>query len=45
MSTFESIVWHILGYAAIPLIFIAGFLITAAVACFLIERLGGNEDK
>jgi uncharacterized protein (TIGR02808 family) len=37
MSTLESIFWHILGYAAMPVIFIVGFLITAAIGCFLLE--------
>ncbi len=40
MSALESLIWTILGYAAMPAIFIGGFLATAVVACFLLERLG-----
>ena len=30
MSTLESIFWHVLGYTAVPAIFIFGFLAVAA---------------
>ena len=30
MSTLENIFWHIVGYAAMPAIFIFGFLAVAA---------------
>ena len=26
MSQLESIIWHVLGYSAMPVIFIAGFI-------------------
>jgi uncharacterized protein (TIGR02808 family) len=45
MSALESFVWHFLGYAAIPTIFIVGFLITAVVGCFLLEALGRGEGQ
>ncbi len=35
MSTLESVIWHILGYAAIPVILLAGFLISSVVFYFL----------
>lgn len=45
MSALESFIWHVLGYSAIPIIFIVGFLASAAVACFLLELTGhGGED-
>lgn len=31
MSTLESVIWHILGYAAIPVIILGGFVAVAAV--------------
>lgn len=40
MSTLEYVIWHILGYAVMPMIFLGGFLVTALVACFIIDRLG-----
>ncbi len=45
MSTLESFVWHFLGYAAIPTVFIVGFLVTAVVGCFLLEILGRGEGQ
>lgn len=45
MSALESFIWHVLGYSAMPVIFIVGFLGSAAVACFLLETTGhGGED-
>lgn len=45
MSTLESVIWHILGYAAMPAILLFGFLITVGVGCFLLEITGkGGED-
>ncbi|MEH6534583.1 MAG: TIGR02808 family protein [Photobacterium frigidiphilum] len=45
MSTLESFIWHFLGYSAMPIIFIVGFLLSAALACFLLEltNKGGGE--
>lgn len=45
MSTLESIIWHTLGYAAIPIILIVGFLISAAVGCFLLELMSKGGDE
>ncbi|MCP5207752.1 MAG: TIGR02808 family protein [Hahellaceae bacterium] len=45
MSPLESMIWSILGYAAMPVIFIVGFAITVVVTCFLLETTGnGLED-
>lgn len=42
MSTFEYVVWHILGYAAMPAIILGGF---AAVAVISIGILSLKADK
>lgn len=39
MSQMEMIIWYVLGYATMPSIFIVGFAATAAVWCFLQEKL------
>ena len=44
MSTLENIFWHIVGYAAVPAIFIFGFLVVAAGA-FLVLSLGPDKDS
>lgn len=47
MSALESLVWMILGYTAMPIIFIAGLVATALVTCYLLEATGhgGNKDE
>ncbi|MDO6497586.1 TIGR02808 family protein [Photobacterium sanguinicancri] len=42
MSTLESIIWHVLGYAAMPVIILSGF---AAVAVISIGLLSLGKDK
>ncbi|QUM76415.1 TIGR02808 family protein [Moritella sp. 24] len=42
MSTLEYVIWHILGYAAIPTILIAGFV---GVAGFSVWALSLTVDK
>lgn len=42
MSTLEYVIWHILGYATIPVIIIAGFIAAAAVC---IGILSVTKDK
>ena len=37
MSTVENIFWHILGYGAMPLIFITGFVGVAAGSLWLLS--------
>lgn len=43
MSTLESIFWHIIGYAAMPVIFIFGFIAVAAGALWILS-LGPDRD-
>ncbi|WP_419536368.1 TIGR02808 family protein [Endozoicomonas sp.] len=40
MSTLESFIWHFLGYATMPAIFIGGFIATALVFCFIMDKAG-----
>ncbi|HBV77797.1 MULTISPECIES: TIGR02808 family protein [Vibrio] len=42
MSTLEYVIWHILGYAAIPTIILGGFV---AVAVICIWLLSITKDK
>ncbi len=44
MSTFESVIWHILGYAAIPLIFLAGIFISSLVFFGLLKLFRRDKD-
>ena len=44
MGTIEFIIWNILGYGAIPLIFLGGFAATAFVACFFLEKIGYTDE-
>lgn len=42
MSTLESVIWHVLGYGAMPVIILSGF---AAVAAICIWILSMGKDK
>ena len=42
MSTLESIFWHVIGYATMPFIFIAGFVGVAAASLWLLSM---TKDK
>ncbi|MCF7352761.1 MULTISPECIES: TIGR02808 family protein [Vibrio] len=42
MSTLEYVIWHILGYAAMPAIILGGFV---AVAAICIAILSFTKDK
>ncbi|OAN13915.1 TIGR02808 family protein [Photobacterium jeanii] len=42
MSTLEWVIWHVLGYAAMPVIILSGF---AAVAAICIWLLSLGKDK
>ncbi len=44
MSTLESIFWNIIGYSAMPLIFIVGF-IGVALGSLWILSLGVDRDR
>ncbi|NVD07936.1 TIGR02808 family protein [Vibrio sp. JPW-9-11-11] len=42
MSTLESIIWHILGYGAMPFIILSGFAVVAAISLWLLSL---GKDK
>ena len=44
MSTLESIFWNVIGYSAMPLIFLVGF-IGVAVGSLWILSLGVDRDN
>lgn len=37
MSTLESVIWHILGYSAMPVIIFSGFLAVAVICVWLLS--------
>ncbi|EGQ7699653.1 TIGR02808 family protein [Vibrio vulnificus] len=43
MSTLESVIWHVLGYSAMPVIILTGFASVAAVSLWLLS-LGKDKD-
>ncbi len=45
MSTLESIIWHILGYSAIPVIFLTGIFIASLIFFALLKLLGRGNDE
>ena len=45
MSTLESIFWHILGYSAIPIIFLIGISIAVGVFYFLLRMTGRDSEQ
>ena len=44
MSTLENFFWHVLGYAAMPVIFLSGFLVVAAGSLWLLS-LGADKKS
>ncbi|CCN37653.1 conserved hypothetical protein [Vibrio nigripulchritudo SO65] len=42
MSTLESVIWHVLGYSAMPIIILTGFAGVAAVSLWLLSL---GKDK
>ena len=45
MSTLESIIWHVLGYSAIPLIVLAGIVVSTLVYLFIVKIASVDEDE
>ncbi|PAJ73079.1 TIGR02808 family protein [Pseudoalteromonas sp. NBT06-2] len=43
MSALESMIWTVLGYLAMPTIFIIGFTGVAAVSLFVLKMLGAKS--
>ena len=44
MSGMETTIWSIIGYACMPLIFIIGYMATAYVSCFILNRFSKYSD-
>lgn len=45
MSTLESVVWHILGYAAIPLIVLTGIVSATLLYLLMQKMIGRDKDE
>ena len=45
MSAAESLFWNVLGYSTMAMIFVVGFVITAVIVCFLLERIGRGGEQ
>ena len=45
MSTLESVIWHILGYSAIPVIVLAGIVISTLLYLLLLKITGRDKDE
>ena len=45
MSTLESVIWHVLGYSAIPVILLTGIFISTLVYFGLLKLLGRDKDE
>jgi uncharacterized protein (TIGR02808 family) len=45
MSTLESVIWHILGYSAIPVIILAGIALSLAIYFILLEVSGRGSRE
>ncbi|MDR9827990.1 TIGR02808 family protein [Vibrio sp. FNV 38] len=43
MSTLESVIWHALGYAAMPVIIFGGFAAVAVVSLWILS-LGKDKE-
>ena len=45
MSALESVIWHVLGYSAIPVIFLTGIFIASLIFFALQKLLGRGNDE
>lgn len=45
MSTLESVIWHVLGYGAIPVILVAGLAISSLVFYWLVTIFARKGDE
>ena len=44
MSTLESLMWHVLGYAAIPIIVLSGIVVATLFYLLMIRITGQKSD-
>ena len=45
MSTLESVIWHVLGYAAIPLIVLTGIFVSTLLYMLVLKIMGHDKDE
>lgn len=45
MSTLESVIWHVLGYSAIPIIVLSGIFVSTLVYILLLKIIGRDNDE
>ena len=45
MSTLESVIWHVLGYSAIPVILLLGIVFSSTIYFLLLELIGHNIEE
>jgi uncharacterized protein (TIGR02808 family) len=45
MSTLESVIWHVLGYLAIPVIFLTGIFLATLIFFALQKFFGRGNDE
>jgi len=45
MSTLESVIWHVLGYSAIPVIFLLGIGAASLIYFFVLELTGRSIEE
>jgi uncharacterized protein (TIGR02808 family) len=44
MSALESFVWHVLGYAAIPIIVLSGIFVATLLYILLLKIIGAKDE-
>ncbi|GAD88607.1 MULTISPECIES: TIGR02808 family protein [Vibrio] len=44
MSQLESIIWHVLGYSAMPVIILGGFAAVAVICIWLLSITADKEE-
>ena len=45
MSALESFVWHVLGYAAIPVIVLTGIFVSTLFYILMLKLIGRDKDE
>ena len=45
MSALESFVWHVLGYAAIPVIVLTGIIVSTLFYMLMLKLIGRDKDE
>ena len=45
VSTLEYVIWHVLGYSAMPVIFLMGFIATALVSLAVLRLLTPRSSQ